>query len=125
MITIDYQSKLPLYEQIAERFQAMILRDALPPGSQMPSVRSLAMDLSINPNTIQKAFSLLEQRGYIYPVRGRGNYVADTARLAEQEKASLLKEVNNLLIQGKELGISRKEFIAVVDMLYGKENTND
>ena len=125
MITIDYQSKLPLYEQIAERFQAMILRDALPPGSQMPSVRSLAMDLSINPNTIQKAFSLLEQRGYIYTVRGRGNYVADTARLAEQEKASLLKEVNNLLIQGKELGISRKEFIAVVDMLYGKENTND
>ena len=118
MITIDYQSKLPLYEQIAERFQAMILRGALPPGSQMPSVRSLAMDLSINPNTIQKAFSLLEQRGYIYPVRGRGNYVADTARLAEQEKASLLKEVNNLLIQGKELGISRKEFIAVVDMLY-------
>ena len=125
MITIDYQSKLPLYEHIAERFQAMILRDALPPGSQMPSVRSLAMDLSINPNTIQKAFSLLEQRGYIYPVRGRGNYVADTARLAEQEKASLLKEVNNLLIQGKELGISRKEFIAVVDMLYGKEDTND
>lgn len=125
MITIDYHSKLPLYEQIAERFQAMILRDALPPGSQMPSVRSLAMDLSINPNTIQKAFSLLEQRGYIYPVRGRGNYVADTARLAEQEKASLLKEVNNLLIQGKELGISRKEFIAVVDMLYGKEDTND
>lgn len=122
MITIDYQSKLPLYEQIAERFQAMILRDALPPGSQMPSVRSLAMDLSINPNTIQKAFSLLEQRGYIYPVRGRGNYVADTARLAEQEKASLLKEVNNLLIQGKELGISRKEFIAVVDMLYGKSS---
>ncbi|MDN0044533.1 GntR family transcriptional regulator [Lachnoclostridium sp. An298] len=125
MITIDYQSKLPLYEQIAERFQAMILRGALPPGSQMPSVRSLAMDLSINPNTIQKAFSLLEQRGYIYTVRGRGNYVADTARLAEQEKASLLKEVNNLLIQGKELGISRKEFIAVVDMLYGKEDTND
>ena len=125
MITIDYQTKLPLYEQIAERFQAMILRGALPPGSQMPSVRSLAMDLSINPNTIQKAFSLLEQRGYIYPVRGRGNYVADTARLAEQEKASLLKEVNNLLIQGKELGISRKEFIAVVDMLYGKEDTND
>ena len=125
MITIDYQSKLPLYEQIAERFQAMILRGALSPGSQMPSVRSLAMDLSINPNTIQKAFSLLEQRGYIYTVRGRGNYVADTARLAEQEKASLLKEVNNLLIQGKELGISRKEFIAVVDMLYGKEDTND
>ena len=85
MITIDYQSKLPLYEQIAERFQALILRGALPPGSQMPSVRSLAVELSINPNTIQKAFALLEQQGYIYPVRGRGNYVSDTAKLAEKD----------------------------------------
>lgn len=56
MITIDYQSKLPLYEQIAKRFQTLILKGALPPDSQMPSVRSLAMDLSINPNTIQKAY---------------------------------------------------------------------
>ena len=55
MIAIDYQSKLPLYEQIAGRFQALILKGALPPGSRMPSVRSLAMELSINPNTIQKA----------------------------------------------------------------------
>ena len=72
MIAIDYQSKLPLYEQIAGHFQALILRGALPPGSQMPSVRSLAMELSINPNTIQKSFSLLEAQGYIYPVKGRG-----------------------------------------------------
>ena len=86
MITIDYQSKLPLYEQIAGRFQALILKGALPPGSRMPSVRSLAMELSINPNTIQKAFSLLETQGYIYPVKGRGNFVADTAALAEKEK---------------------------------------
>lgn len=69
MITIDYQSKLPLYEQIAKRFQTLILKGALPPDSQMPSVRSLAMDLSINPNTIQKAYSLLEQERYIYPVK--------------------------------------------------------
>ena len=78
MITIDYQSKLPLYEQIAKRFQTLILKGALPPDSQMPSVRSLAMDLSINPNTIQKAYSLLEQERYIYPVKGRGNFVSDT-----------------------------------------------
>lgn len=69
MITIDYQSKLPLYEQIAKRFQTLILKGALPPDSQMPSVRSLAMDLSINPNTIQKAYSLLEQRMARRPFR--------------------------------------------------------
>lgn len=122
MITIDYQSKLPLYEQIAERFQALILRGALPPGSQMPSVRSLAVELSINPNTIQKAFALLELQGYIYPVRGRGNYVSDTAKLAENKKHSLLEEIRQLLRQGKELGITRSEYITVLDGLYQEED---
>ena len=121
MSTIDYQSKLPLYEQISERFETLILRGALPPGSQMPSVRSLAMELSINPNTIQKAFALLEQQGYIYPVRGRGNYVADTAQLAENKKCSLLEEIRRLLRQGKELGITRSEYIAVLNGLYQEE----
>ena len=101
MITIDYQSKLPLYEQIAGRFQALILKGALPPGSRMPSVRSLAMELSINPNTIQKAFSLLETQGYIYPVKGRGNFVADTAALAEKEKQLLLEEAEKLISTGR------------------------
>ena len=88
MISIDYQSKLPLYEQIAGRFRTLILRGVLPPDSQMPSVRSLAVELSINPNTIQKAFSLLEQEGYIYPVKGRGNFVAGH-RGAEPKRAGI------------------------------------
>ncbi|HIZ82655.1 MAG TPA: GntR family transcriptional regulator [Candidatus Mediterraneibacter pullistercoris] len=121
MITIDYQSKLPLYEQIAGRFQTLILKGALPPGSQMPSVRSLAMELSINPNTIQKAFSLLEGQGYIYSVKGRGNYVADTVILAEKEKQVLLEETENLIRQGRELGIARAEYNAVLDRLYREE----
>ena len=66
MITIDYQSKLPLYEQIAKRFQTLILKGALPPDSQMPSVRSLAMYLSINPNTKHKAYSILQQERFFY-----------------------------------------------------------
>ena len=121
MITIDYQSKLPLYEQIAGRFQTLILKGALPPGSQMPSVRSLAMEPSINPNTIQKAFSLLEGQGYIYSVKGRGNYVADTVILAEKEKQVLLEETENLIRQGRELGIARAEYNAVLDRLYREE----
>ena len=112
MITIDYQSKLPLYEQIAGRFQALILKGALPPGSRMPSVRSLAMELSINPNTIQKAFSLLETQGYIYPVKGRGN------ALAEKEKQLLLEEAEKLIRQGKELGIARSEYDTILERLY-------
>lgn len=123
MITIDYQNKLPLYEQIAGRFQALILKGALSPGSQMPSVRSLAMELSINPNTIQKAFSLLEAQGYIYSIKGRGNYVADTAALAQKEKQLLLEETEKLIRQGRELGITRSEYNTVLDHLYREEES--
>ena len=125
MITIDYQSKLPFYEQIAERFRTLILRGILPADSQMPSVRSLAVDLSINPNTIQKAYSLLEQQGYIYSVKGRGNYVADVTALAEQKRQSLLKEVEQLIAYGRGSGITRAEYIEIIDRLYRKGDTDD
>lgn len=125
MITIDYQSKLPFYEQIAERFRTLILRGILPADSKMPSVRSLAVDLSINPNTIQKAYSLLEQQGYIYSVKGRGNYVADVTALAEQKRQSLLKEAEQLIAYGRGIGITRAEYIEIIDRLYRKGDTDD
>ena len=125
MISIDYQSKLPLYEQIAQRFQTLTLKGALPPGGQMPSVRTLAVELSINPNTIQKAYSLLEQQGYIYPVKGRGNFVSESSALVQQEKESLLEDVRRLAEEGKELGIQRTELIQVIDRIYRKGDSHD
>lgn len=125
MISIDYQSKLPLYEQIAQRFQTLILKGVLTPGGQMPSVRTLAVELSINPNTIQKAYSLLEQQGYIYPVKGRGNFVSESSALVQQEKESLLEDVRRLAEEGKELGIQRTELIQVIDRIYRKGDSHD
>lgn len=69
MITIDSQNRKPIYEQIIDRFQVLIMKGILAPDSQMPSVRSLAVELSINPNTIQKAYAALEQQGFIYSKR--------------------------------------------------------
>lgn len=69
MITIDFQNRKPIYEQIIDRFQVLIMKGILAPDSQMPSVRSLAVELSINPNTIQKAYAALEQQGFIYSVK--------------------------------------------------------
>ena len=123
MITIDYQSKLPFYEQIAERFRTLILRGILPADSQMPSVRSLAVDLSINPNTIQKAYSLLEQQGYIYSVKGRGNYVADVTALAEQKRQSLLKEAEQLIAYGRGIVITGEEYNDIIEKLCRKGAT--
>ena len=75
MIFIDYNDKRPIYEQVTEKIQTLILNGVLESDSKLPSVRSLAMELSINPNTIQRAYSELEREGFIYSVKGRGNFV--------------------------------------------------
>lgn len=107
MIGIDLQNRRPIYEQIVERFETLIVNGVLEPDSQMPSVRSLAMELSINPNTIQKAYSMLEQQGYIYPVKGRGNYVSGNGALMKQKKQeNVLRALDELVEKGKELDIS-------------------
>ena len=106
MIIIDYNDKRPIYEQIIERFQTLILNGALEPDSQLPSVRSLAMELSINVNTIQRAYSELERSGFIYSVKGRGNFVRADEHLIEKQKEKLLHELQEHLILCKENGIS-------------------
>lgn len=115
MITIDYHNRAPIYEQVVDRFQTLILKGVLPPGSQMPSVRSLAVELSINPNTIQKAYTVLEQQGYIYPVKGRGNFVAESDALIEQKKNTFIEKLATLLEEGRALGITLVQCQAVLE----------
>lgn len=118
MITIDYQNRKPIYEQIVERFQMLIIKGVLPAGSQMPSVRSLAIELSINPNTIQKAYTALEQEGYIYPVKGRGNFVAESAALVQKKKDTFYVELEDVIAKGREIGVSKEECVKVLDACY-------
>ncbi|MCI6998240.1 MAG: GntR family transcriptional regulator [Eubacterium sp.] len=121
MIVIDYQDRRPIYEQIVEKFQVLILKGVLEQGEQMPSVRKLAMDLAINPNTIQKAYSMLEQQGYIYPVKGRGNFVSDKAVLVQEKQKLYWKEYRNMLQRGKEIGISKQQFVEKLDYFWEEE----
>ena len=73
MIILDYRDRRPIYEQVISRFQELMLTGALEKDSQLPSVRSLAMELSINPNTIQRAYAELERQGDIYSIKGKGS----------------------------------------------------
>ena len=107
MIVIDYQNRKPIYEQIVERFQMLIIKGVLEADTQMPSVRSLAAELSINPNTIQKAYSILEQQGFIYPVKGRGEFVSGNQALKEKKTEVFFGKLKELVKEGKEIGISR------------------
>ena len=118
MIVIDYQNRKPIYEQIVERFQMLIVRGVLEPDSQMPSVRSLATELSINPNTIQKAYTILEQQGYIYPVKGRGNFVSDGRNLVEQKKENFFQKLRIVIREGIELGVTKEECVGRTAALY-------
>lgn len=118
MIIIDYNDKRPIYEQIIDRFQTLILNGALEPDTQIPSVRSLAIELSINANTIQRAYSELERDGYIYSVKGRGNFVRADESLAQRQKEKTLKELKEHLKQCKAIGLSQEEIAKQVASIY-------
>ena len=105
MIVIDYHDKRPIYEQVIDRFQMLILNGAMEPNEQLPSVRSLAVDLSINPNTIQRAYGELERRGLIYSIKGRGNFVSSQKDVVKEQQEFLLEDLKRQLKICKESGI--------------------
>lgn len=111
MKIIDYQDSRPIYEQIAESFKMQILKGVLQADEQMPSVRSLAMELSTNPNTVQKAYTELEREGFIYTVKGRGNFVKGDALLKDNKKSELIAEIADLFKEAEEIGITFDEII--------------
>lgn len=121
MIVLDYQDRRPLYEQVEEKFRNLILIGALEPGSRMPSVRQLAMELSINPNTIQRAYMQLEQEGLIYPVKGKGNFIADSEEVRKISLASYTEELKALVQKGKNLGMDENELVYIIRECYKEE----
>lgn len=92
MITINYRDPRPIYEQIQTELRRLMLTGVLPPGSRLPSVRELAGQLAINPNTIQRAYESLEQEGYLYTVAGKGSFAAPQADVNAARRDRLLRE---------------------------------
>ncbi len=117
MIILDYKDTRPIYEQIVEKFKLLILKGILQKDEQMPSVRSLAVELSINPNTIQKAYAELERQGYLYVVKGRGNFIADNKDLLSERKEELKNRMIFLYREGKELGMTKMDFIECLEKI--------
>ncbi len=111
MILIDYRDTRPIYEQVVDKFKMLILRGVLHPNDKIPSVRNLAVDLSINPNTIQRAYAELERQGYIFTVKGRGNFVADNKQLLDQYKDQLFASLRELCEAAFAVGMTEEEII--------------
>ena len=115
MIILDYRDSRPIYEQVVDKFKMLILKGVLTQDEKMPSVRNLAMELSINPNTIQRAYATLESQGYIYTVKGKGNFVSDKASLIKDYQKEISSQLNEICKQAASAGMSREEFITLVN----------
>lgn len=115
MFDIDVKSRVPIYEQITENVKRLIIQGVLLPEEKLPSVRSLAQELTINPNTIQKAYRELEREGYVISRPGKGSFVNDMTETMNREHVKTLTEEVERLI--KELvfldvpGVSLKAMI--------------
>ena len=114
MIILDYRDSRPIYEQVVEKFKLLILKGVLAQDEKMPSVRNLAMELSINPNTIQRAYATLESQGYIYTVKGKGNFVSDKATLMKDYQKEISSQLSEVCKQAASAGMGREEFMALV-----------
>ena len=115
MISINYRDSKPIYLQIKENLRRLILTGTLPPGSKLPSVRSLAGTLAINPNTIQRAYRELEAEGYIFSIAGKGSFAADTAQLGGKERAAAVERFLADVQELYRLGFDRARIAALLE----------
>ena len=96
MILLDYKDRRPIYEQVVAKLEELMLLGVMKENEPLPSVRSFAMELSINPNTIQRAYVELERQGYIYTVKGKGSFVADNQEMKEKKKKEVLLKMSDM-----------------------------
>ena len=119
MFTIDVMSRMPVYEQLIKQVEDQVLKGIMKEGDKMPSVRSLSMELSTNPNTIQKAYMELDRRGILVSVPGKGSFISVEALKIvgnqSKEKLSDLKEIVRKLAYA---GVSKSEITDMIEEVY-------
>ena len=114
MLTLNYRDSRPIYEQIKDGLRKLIVSGALRPDEKLPSVRAMAPDLAINPNTIHRAYGELESEGYIYSVPGKGSFAAPVQAPLEIRRMELFQKLRELIVELRYLGVSDEEMIALV-----------
>lgn len=125
MIRLDLQSRLPIYEQLKTKIGELVLLGELKPDDQLPSVRSFARELGINPNTVQKAYQDLERDNIIYSVAGRGSYVSPNIDIAGQLRDRQILKIKQASAQAKAANIPVERVIGAVQEVYGRDTTDD
>ena len=112
MVHLDYRDARPIYTQITDGFRDQIIAGVLRPGDKMPSVRELATTLTINPNTIQRAYRELESQGWIISVPGKGSFIQGIPKIDPAQTQALLAEFDKLAATLLAMGLSEEELTA-------------
>lgn len=122
MYTIDVMSRVPVYEQVVEQTERFILTGILKAGDKIPSVRNLSVELSVNPNTIQKAVSELDRRGIVYSIPGRGCFVSqDAGSILSMSRRKGLEDIKEQIRELRLAGVEKEEMIGIIDEIYSPE----
>jgi len=111
MIHLDYRDVRPIYSQIIDGFREQIAAGILQPGEKLPSVRDLAAELAINPNTIQRSYRQLELEGWIVSIQGKGSFVSGEMSIRQREGDRLLGEFDKLVASLERCGVSREALV--------------
>ena len=118
----NLDSDRPIFSQIIEIIQRDIVSGVLEPGEKLPSVRNLAADASVNPNTVQKAFSELERMGLVYSQRTSGKFITEDVKMIEETKREMAGTiVSNFLKNMEQLGFTKEEALTLIKRLSEEE----
>ena len=112
MVHLDYRDARPIYTQIIDGFREQITAGILRPGDKLPSVRDLAAELAINPNTIQRSYRQLEMEGWIVSMQGKGCFVSGETSIRLREAERLLAEFDRTVSALARCGVTREELVA-------------
>ena len=119
MFLLNPRSKQPLYEQLVEQLRRQIVLGGMKAGAAMPSVRQLATELGINPNTIQKAYRRMEEEGMILSIPGKGSFVSDDlADMLTKQREDQRSKAKQMLQSCREMGLTKEEIIQMVEAIY-------
>lgn len=124
MIQLDLQSRVPIYEQLVKNIIRLKSLGVLKPESQLPSVRSLATELGVNPNTVQKAYQTLEARGIIFSVSGRGSFISSSESVDNELRLAAEKSLKSAVSEAYSLGISKSRAIEICEAVYSERGAN-
>ena len=122
MIGLNYRDSRPIYEQIKDNYKRLILSGGIAAGDKLPSVRELASQLAINPNTIQRAYRELESEGFIYTVPGKGSFAGEIKGVDPAEVDRLLSDFDKLVSKLILLGVKRDTLCARIMEREEKQN---